>query len=79
MAILRSCEQKQRHTDDGASPEELLATRSGAVFSGADRILPQAEHRANAGWARVPVSFRAGCEMQHDTSPHEVDVGGRKI
>jgi len=24
------------------------------------------------------VSLRAGVEMQHDTSPHEVEVGGRK-
>ena len=39
--------------------EELAGERSGVVLSGADRVLPQAGHRANAGGAFGPVSFRA--------------------
>ena len=41
--------------------EELQASGSGDVLSGADRVMPPTGHWANAGCALGPVSFRAGC------------------
>ena len=52
--------------------------RSPALLSSLDRLLSPAWHRASAPVAAGQYHFAPGEEMQHDTSPHELELAGKK-
>jgi len=59
--------------------EELLVSGAALSYQALTCILPQ--NRASGKRRLCPPGryhFEPGVEMQHDTSPHEVEVGGRK-